>query len=151
MCACDAGLHGWPQELLEVVVLDGLHLRILRLRCRVVRRSLYCARLEARCLAMPLRSLACGFFAYNIYLGVTFCAMLFVIRECFYGNVFCGDVVSSGTAPSQSSSGWVASQDFLSVRCPSQSLLCNKGFSCSCYCCFCEGCAACETAGFPRL
>ena len=27
-------------------------------------------------------------FAYNIYLGVTFCAMLFVIRACFYGSVF---------------------------------------------------------------
>ena len=54
------------------------------------------------------------FFAYNIYLGVTFCAMLFVIRACFYGNVICGDVVSSGTAPSQSCSGWVASRNFFS-------------------------------------
>ena len=98
-----------------------------------------------------LRSLACGCFAYNIYLGVTFCAAMFVIRACFYGSVFCGDVVSSGTAPSQSSSGWVASRNFLFVRCPSQSLLCDKGFSCSCYFCFCVDCAACETAGFLRL
>ena len=30
-------------------------------------------------------SLPCGFFAYNINLGVTFCAMMFVIRACFYG------------------------------------------------------------------
>ena len=50
-------------------------------------------------------------FAYNIYLGVAFCAMLFVIRARFYGGVFfCGDGVSSGTAPFQSFSGWVASQ-----------------------------------------
>ena len=27
-------------------------------------------------------------FAYNVYLGVTFCAVLFVIRACFYGSVF---------------------------------------------------------------
>ena len=66
-------------------------------------------------------------FAYNIYLGVTFCAMLFVIRACFYGSVFCGGVMPSGTAPSQSSSGWVASQNFFFVMCPSQSLLCDKG------------------------
>ena len=76
--------------------------------------QLSCARLEARCLAMPLRSLACWFFAYNIYLGVTFCAMLFVIRACFYDNVICGDVVSSGTAPSQSCYGWGASRNFFS-------------------------------------
>ena len=93
--------------------------RILRLRYRVVRRSLSFARLEARCLAIPLRSLPCGFFAYNIYLGVTFCAMMIVIRACFYGSIFCGDVVSSGTAPSQSSSGLVASRNFLFVWCSS--------------------------------
>ena len=90
MCACDAGLHGWPQDLFEVVqvVLDGLHLRILRLWCRLVRRNLSCARLEALCLAMPLRSLACRCLLTVSYLGVTFCAMLFVIQAYFYGSVF---------------------------------------------------------------
>ena len=31
-----------------------------------------------------------------------------------YDNVICGDVVSSGTAPSQSCYGWVASRNFFS-------------------------------------
>ena len=52
-----------------------------------------------------------------------------MIRACFYGSVICEDVVSSGTAPPQSMV-WVGRlTKFLFVRCPSQSLLCDKRVS----------------------
>ena len=54
------------------------------------------------------------FFPYNTYHGVTFCAMLFVIRAYFLWYIFCGVVVSCGAALPSFYSGWVASRNFLS-------------------------------------
>ena len=92
----------------ECVVLCGL-----LLQCSVVRRSLSCAQLVSRCLAMPLRSLAGGFFSLQYLLWCYLLCDVVCDASVFYCSVIGGDAVCSGTAPSQSCSGWVASQNFL--------------------------------------
>ena len=65
-------------------------------------------------------------FAYSIYLGVTFCAMLFVFRVCFSGGVFSVGMwcLAAPHLPSLFLLGRLA--NFLFARCPSQCLLFDK-------------------------